>query len=138
MFSSKLDVNYVRAPLIEHVRRNLETEIRTPPQMILLQTGTNDLERTNSAEELVLNILMLITEASTKFPSSKILSSALLSCIDIPTPLITSINDQLITSCSSLPNVQLIKHDNLFANQPNILRDHKHILKRHKGLFAKT
>ena len=39
--------------------------------MILLHTGTNDLEITNSAEELVSNILMLITEASTKFPSSK-------------------------------------------------------------------
>ena len=48
------------------------------------------------------------------------------------------INDQLISNCSRLPNVQLIKHDNLFANQPNILYDHKHILKRHIGLFAKN
>ena len=52
--------------------------------MILLHTGTNDLETANSAEELVSNILMLITEAST-----------------------------------------------------NVLHDHKHILKRHIGLFAK-
>ena len=87
---------------------------------------------------LVSNILMLITEASTKFPSSKILFSTLLPRNDIPAPLITSINDQLISSCSRLPNVQLIKHENLFANQPNILRDHKHILKRHIGLFAKN
>ena len=56
---------------------------------------------------------------------------------DIPTPIITSINDQVIKSCSKLPNVQLIKHDNLFANQLIILRDNKHILKRHIGLFAK-
>ena len=107
--------------------------------MILLHTGTNDLEITNSAEELVSNILMLITEASTKFPSSKILFSTLLPGNDIPTPLITPINDQLISSwLILLPNVQLNKHDNLFANQPNILHDHKHILKRHIGLFAKN
>ena len=106
--------------------------------MILLHTGTNDLEITNSAEELVSNILMLITEASTKFPSSKILFSTLLPRNDTPTPLITSINDQLIISCPRLPNVKLIKHDNLFANQPNILHDRKHILKRHIELFAKN
>ena len=70
-------------------------------------------------------------------PSSKILFSTLLPRNDIPTPIITSINDQVIKSCSKLPNVQLIKHDNLFANQLNILRDNKHILKRHIGLFAK-
>ena len=133
MFSSKLEVKYIRTPLIEHARSYMQ-KIRTP-QMILLHTGTNDLETANSAEELVSNILMLITEASTKFPSSKILFSTLLSCNDIPTPLITSINDQLISNCSRLPNVQLIKHDNLFANQPNILYDHKHILKRAHRTF---
>ena len=137
MFSSKLEVKYIRTPLIEHARSYMQ-KIRTPPQMILLHTGTNDLETANSAEELISNILMLITEASTKFPSSKILFSTLLPRNDIPTPLITSINDQLISNCSRLPNVQLIKHDNLFANQPNILYDHKHILKRHIGLFAKN
>ena len=106
--------------------------------MILLHTGINDLERANSSEELVSNILIMITEASTKFPSSKILFSALLPRNDIPTTIITSINDQVIKSCSKLPNVQLIKHDNLFSNQLNILRDNKHILKRHVGLFAKN
>ena len=106
--------------------------------MIILHTGTNDLERSNSPEELISNILILITEASTKFPSSKIFFSTLLPRNDIPTPIITSINVQLINSCSRLPNVQLIKHDNLFANQLNILHDNKYILKRHIGLFAKN
>ena len=138
MFSSKQEVKYVRAPLIEHARNYLQNEIRTPPQMILVHTGTNDLERANSPEELVSNILIMITEASTKFPSSKILFSTLLPRNDIPTTIITSINDQVIKSCSKLPNVQLIKHDNLFANQLNILRDNKHILKRHIGFFAKN
>ena len=93
---------------------------------------------TTTTEELISNILILITEASTKFPSSKIFFSTLLPRNDIPTPIIISINVQLINSCSKLPNVQLIKHDNLFANQLNILHDNKHILKRHIGLFAKN
>ena len=80
----------------------------------------------------------MITEVSTKFPSSKILFVTLLPRNDIPTTIITSINDQVIKSCSKRPNVQLIKHDNLFANQLNILRDNKHILKRHTGLFTKN
>ena len=138
MFSSKHEVKYIRAPLIEHARSYLKNDVRTPPQLIILHTGTNDLERTNSPEELISNILILITEASTKFPSSKIFFSTLLPRNDIPTPIITSINDQLVNSCSRLPNVQLIKHDNLFANQLNILHDNKHILKRHIGLFAKN
>ena len=138
MFSSKHEVKYIRAPLIEHARSYLQNDVRTPPQLIILHTGTNDLERTNSPEELISNILILITEASTKFPSSKIFLSTLLPRNDIPTPIITSVNDQLINSCSRLPNVQLIKHDNLFANQLNILHDNKHILKRHIGLFAKN
>ena len=106
--------------------------------MIVLHTGTNDLERADSIEELVSNILILITEASTKFPSSKILFSTLLPRNDIPTRIISAINDQLISSCSRLPNVQLITHDNLFTNHLHILHDHKHILKRHIGLFAKN
>ena len=138
MFSSKHQVKYTRAPLIEHARAFLQNEIHTPPHMILLHTGTNDLERSHSTEELVANILILITEASTKFPSSKIFFSTLLPRNDIPTSTVTSINNQLINSCSRLPNVQLIKHENLFSHQQNILKDNKHILKRHIGLFAKN
>ena len=116
MFSSKHQVKYTRAPIIEHARAFLQNEIHTPPHMILIHTGTNDLERNHSTEELVANILILITEASTKFPSSKIFFSTLLPRNNIPTSTVTSINNQLINSCSRLPNVQLIKHKNLFSH----------------------
>jgi len=89
MFSSKHEVKYIRAPLIEHARSYLQNDVRTPPQLIILHTGTNDLERTNSPEELISNILILITEASTKFPSSKIFFSTLLPRNDIRTQIIT-------------------------------------------------
>ena len=44
MFSSKHQVKYIRAPLIEHARALSQNEIHTPSQMILIHTGTNDLE----------------------------------------------------------------------------------------------
>ena len=138
MFSSNQEVKYIRTPLIEHARSYLQSQIHTAPQLIILHTGTNYLERTSSPEDLISNILILITEASTKFPLSKIFYSTLLPRSDIPTPIITSINNQLISSCSRLPNVQLVKYDNLFANQPNILYDQKHILKRYVKYFAKN
>lgn len=138
MFPSDQEVKYVRTPLIEHARSYLQSQIHTAPRLLILHTGTNDLERTSSPEDLISNILILITEASTKFPSSKIFYSTLLPRSDIPTPIITSINNQLISSCSRLPNVQLVKHDNLFENQSNILYDQKHILKRYVKFFAKN
>ena len=55
---------------------------------------------------------------------------------DIPIPIITRINEQLITECSRLPNVHLINHANLFAEGIDLLHDTKHIKRRHIGLFA--
>ena len=75
MFSSNQEVKYIRTPLIELAKSYLQSQIHTAPQLLILHTGTNDLERTSSPEDLISNILILITEASTKFPSSKIFYS---------------------------------------------------------------
>ena len=68
MFSSNQEVKYIRTPLIEHARSCLQSQIHPAPQVLILHTRTNDLERTSSPEDLISNILILITEASTKFP----------------------------------------------------------------------
>ena len=68
MFSSKQEVTYVRAPLIY-----LQNEIRTPPQMILLHTGTNDLEKANYRGVNEISIkqgIVLNTSSSQRHPSS--------------------------------------------------------------------
>ena len=46
------------------------------------------------------------------------------------------INQQLTASCSKLPNVFLVGHENLFAYGSDVLHDDRHIKKRHIGLFA--
>ena len=73
MFSSKQEVTYVRAPLIEHARNYLQNEIRTPPQMILLHTDTNDLEKANYRGFNEISIkrgIILNTSSSQRHPNS--------------------------------------------------------------------
>ena len=82
------------------------------------------------------DLTTLITQASTKFPHSKVIYSSLLPRADIPIYTINYINQQLIAACSKLPNVVLVGHKNLFAYGPDVLHDNRHIKKRHIGLFA--
>ena len=77
-----------------------------------------------------------MTEASTKFSKSKIIYSTLLPRADIPSHIITNINDQLINGCSKLPNVHLVTHTNVFSKGLEALHDDKHLKRRHIGLFA--
>ena len=102
-----------------------------------MHTGTNDLEMTSTVDDLISDLTTMITEASTKFPSSKIIYSTLLPRVDIPFPTITRINEQICSRCSKLPNVHVVvPHDNVFAKGPDVLYDNNHLRKRRVGLFA--
>ena len=44
---------------------------------------------------------------------------------------------KLIDRCSTLPNVHLVSHENIFSIKGfDILHDSKHLKKRHLGLFV--
>ena len=86
--------------------------------------------------DFIYDLTTLITQASIKFPHSKVIYSSLLPCADIPIYTINYINQQLIAACSKLPNVFLVGHENLFAYGPDVLHDNRHVKKRHIGLFA--
>ena len=124
-----------RRPTIVQARTTL-TELHDTPQLLLIHTGTNDLTITTPIGEITSNLLTLITEAATKFPTSKIIYSTLLPRGDIPMPTITKINEQLIAKCSSFPNVHLVSHDNLLAGGSDVLHEPKHIKRQYIGLFA--
>ena len=87
-------------------------------------------------DDFIYDLTTLITQASIKFPHSKVIYSSLLPCADIPIYKINYINQQLIAACSKLPNVVLVGHENLFAYGPDVLHDNRHVKKRHIGLFA--
>ena len=136
MFPPNQEVHYSWCPKIENARATLQNDINDSPQLLLIHTGTNDLSITTPIVEFIAELSTLITEAAKKFPTSKIIYSTLLPRTDIPIPIITRINEQLITECSRLPNVHLINHANLFAEGIDLLHDTEHIKRRHIGLFA--
>ena len=136
MFPSSYTAQYFRCPKIENARALIQNEIIDSPQLIVIHTGTNDLEMTHTVEDLISEITIMIREASTKFPSSKIIYSTLLPRADVSSPNIAHINEQICVRCSKLPNVHLVTHDNVFAKGPDVLHDNKHLRKRHIGLFA--
>ena len=135
MFPPNQKLKYFRCPTIAQARTTL-TKLHDTPQLLLIHTGTNDLTITTPIGEITSNLLTLITEAATKFPTSKIIYSTLLPRGDIPMPTITKINEQLIAKCSSFPNVHLVSHDNLLAGGSDVLHDTKHIKRQYIGLFA--
>ena len=132
MFPSSYTAQYFRCPKIENARALIQNEITDSPQLIVIHTGTNDIEMTHTADDLISDITTMITEASTKFPSSKIIYSTLLPRADVSSQNIAHINETICVQCSKLPNVYLVTHDNVFVKGPAV----KHLRRRHIGLFA--
>ena len=74
--------------------------LNSPPEVILIHKGTNDLDRSNTAE-LTSKIGNLITDTAKKFPSTKIVYSTLLPRRDVPFEEITKINYHWETMCTA-------------------------------------
>ena len=139
LFPPGQDFTFYRSPTITHVRTVLQDEINQElehPQLILIHSGTNNLTPTTPIDDFISDISVLITQASTMFPKSKIIYSTLLPRADIPLQTLLKINMKLIDSLSTLPNVHLVSHENIFSKGTDILHDIKHLKKRHLGLFA--
>ena len=136
MFQPKQELKYFRCPTIEDGRNILQTSIKEHLKLIVIHTGTNNLTPTSQIADFVSEISAFVTEASTKFPKSKIIYSTLLPRSDLPLNTITKINEQLINQLTNLHNVHVVSHDNVFSKGLNVLHDAKHLKKRHIGLFA--
>ena len=136
LFKPQQEHKYFRCPKVEHARDVLQNALQEHPELIVIHTGTNNLTPTTPIDTFISDISALVTEASTKFSKSKIIYSTLLPRADIPSHIITKINDQLINRCSKLPNVHLVTHTNVFFKGLEALHDDKHLKRRHIGLFA--
>ena len=108
-FPPREDFTFCRSPTITQVRTILDCdEINQEsghPQLILIHSGTNDLTLATPIDDFISDISVLITQASTMFPKSKIIYSTLLPRADIPPPTVSKINMKLIDSLSTQPNV---------------------------------
>ena len=136
MFSSNKSIEYFRCPTIAKARAIIHNDLSDSPQLLIIHTGTNDLTMTTPTDEFISEVSSFITETATKFPKSKLIYSTLTPRGDIPAATITRINEQLIAGLSHLPNVHLVSHNNLFAEEIDLLHDTKHIKRRRIGLFA--
>ena len=139
LFPSGQEFTFFRCPKIEHASTILQDEINQQsehPQLIVIHSGTNDLTTTTPIDDFISDVSVLITQASTKFPKSKVIYSTLLPRADISLHTLSKINTKLIDSCSTLPNVHLVSHENIFSKGLDVLHDNKHLKKRHLGLFA--
>ena len=136
LFKPQQEHKYFRCPKVDHARDVLQNALQEHPELIVIHTGTNNLTPTTPIDTFISDISALVTEASTKFSKSKIIYSTLLPRADIPSHIITNINDQLINGCSKLPNVHLVTHANVFFKGLEALHDDKHLKRRHIGLFA--
>ena len=76
---------------------------------------------TTLMDEFLIDLSVLLTQVSTKFPKSKIVSSTLLPRGDISSHTLTRINDQITGASSNLPNAHLVTHDNLFSKGPDTM-----------------
>ena len=73
MFPPNQEVHYSWCPKIENARATLHNDINDSPQLLLIHTGTNHLSITTPIVEFIAELSTLITEAATKFPTSKII-----------------------------------------------------------------
>ena len=147
LFPPRQDFTFCRSPTITQGRTILHCdEINQEsghPQLILILSGTNDLTLTTPIDDFISDISVLITQASTMFPKSKIIYSTLLPRADIPLQTLSKINMKLIDSFSTPPNVHLmtplapgVTRENIFSKGTDKLHDTKHLQKRHLGSFA--
>ena len=133
MFSSNKNIEYFRCPTIAKARAIIHNDLSDSPQLLVIHTGTNALTLTTPTDEFISEVTSFITETATKFPKSKLIYSTFILRGDIPAATITRINEQLIAGLSHLPNVHLVNHDNLFAEEIDLLHDTKHIKRRRKA-----
>ena len=81
LFPSGQQFKFFRCPNIEHARAILQDEINQEsehPHLIVIHSGTNDLTTTTPIDDFISDISVLITQASTMFPKSKVIYSTVL------------------------------------------------------------
>ena len=79
------NVIYERCPTVEHAKSILHDidQNENSPEVIMLHTGTNDLEHIQDQKQMAQEIYRLVSLASSKFPNSRILYSLLLPRDDV-------------------------------------------------------
>ena len=104
------------------------------PSHIIIHTGTNNL-RTQTGEDVAREMKKVVDKATSTFPRSKVIISALLPRWDFPPSFMQRLNAQISRDCALRENVFLAVHPTLDQHS---LFDTVHIFKERVPDFAKT
>lgn len=132
------NTTYLRCPTVKRGCEIIATLSFDSPELILIHTGTNDLDHSGPAEHLASEISKLVETTAKQYPSTRVLYSTLLPRQDVRPEDITTINSLIQRRCSRLANVHLIDHTNLHLSNFPILHDSKHLNRAGVKLFAKN
>lgn len=131
-FSPKSPTHKYFTPTITSATETLNSNDLGKPTLIIIHTGTNDLDR--STESQCINKYQeMVKLVSDKHPSSKIIISSILIRADSLDQHRSELNTKLENLCSPYPNVHLVNNDNISYD---CLHDSKHLKRRRIGLLV--
>jgi wyosine [tRNA(Phe)-imidazoG37] synthetase (radical SAM superfamily) len=106
------------------------------PKTFILHCGTNDLEKTQSNDELINQTMDIVENIEKSYPQSRIILSTLLPRGDDLDKRVTTINKELENILSAKKNVKIVMHENLEKSKH--LKDKKHLNEKGVKLFAQS
>ena len=115
---------------------SLQNDIHGAPQILLNSHWHKQFNSKNPSTGYCLDLLVMITEALTRFSLSRILYPTLCPLPDIPTSIKSKINNQIVGKCSIPPYMHFLSHVNLFTKGMDVLNDDRLIRLQYIGLFA--
>ena len=118
------------------MQNSLQNDIHGALQILLIHTSTNNLTVRTPVQDIVLDLLVMITEALTRFSLSRILYPTLCPLPDIPTSTKSKVHNQIVGKRSIPPYMHFLPRVNLFTKGMDVLNDDRLIRLQYIGLFA--
>ena len=95
------------------------------PQILVFNTGVNDVEGTDDASTIAKNLLEVISITRAQFPTCKIVVCEITSRYDELNTKVEQANTQLRSALENIENVFIVSHENL--NEKRCFYDAKHL-----------
>ena len=129
MFPEKSSTK-IGCPLIEHVNETiLDSTLHKEPEIFIIHTGTNDLERSNP-DDIQEKLIDLCDIIRNKFKRCRIVLSLLLPRNDIHGQKVKKCNELIKNAFHRADNLELLDNQNIFEIGDKALYDTKHLHKQ--------
>ena len=129
MFPEKSSTK-IGCPLIEHANEIiLDSTFQKEPEIFIIHTGTNDLERSNP-DDIQEKLIDLCDIIRNKFKRCRIILSLLLPRNDIHGQKVKNCNELIKNAFHRVDNLELLDNQNIFEIGDKALYDTKHLHKQ--------